>query len=271
MQRTRAQRPQPDATELEIRPLQGERRLTLARHALGDEQADRFLGQPARDELEHERRRRIQPLHVVDRHEHASLSGQPPKDAQTRSRDRPLIRRRPLLLRQQERRLERPPLDRGQRLRAPRRAPVRADRPVPRTRAGPRSRPGGRRARALLAREPVPPRPATPSSCRFPPRPRARAPRESRRRQRRRRRQAPRPCRRPRGEWRPRPCGLCHERAPQLNTAIWLNRSLEQQTEPEREARRSVVDLTPQPADQRGATAARSSSRKLVPGTGLKR
>ena len=115
MQRTRAQWPQPDATDLELGPPQAERRLTLARHALGNEQADRFLVKPPRHELEHERRRRIEPLHVVHRNEHAPLSGQPPKETQAGSRDRPLIRRRPLLLRQQERGLERPPLDRGQR------------------------------------------------------------------------------------------------------------------------------------------------------------
>src|SRR5207302_6533963 len=100
-----------------IGPAQAERRLTLtlACHAFGQQQPNRFLRQSPRHELEHERRWWIQPLHVVHRYEHTSLSGQLPKDAQARSRDRPLVRWRPLLLRQQERRLKCPPLDRGQR------------------------------------------------------------------------------------------------------------------------------------------------------------
>ena len=115
VQRTDAQRTEPDPDELEIGPAQAERRLTFtfACYTLGQQQADRFLRQSPRHELEHERRWWIQPLHVVYRHEHTSLSGQLPKEAQARSRDRPLVRWRPLLLRQQERRLKGPPLDRG--------------------------------------------------------------------------------------------------------------------------------------------------------------
>ncbi len=200
VQRTRAQRPQPDATELEIRPSQGERRRTLARDALGDEQSDRFRRPacarrtPARaPSTDPATARRPPPRARVPLR--PAAEGRP--DTPSRSSADPAAAPPPPTT-------GAPPRARaaGPRApcRAPRRAPVPADRRAPRTRGEPRSPPGGRRARALPAREPVPPRSATPSSCRFPPRPRARAPRESRRRQRRRRRQAPRPCRRPRGE-----------------------------------------------------------------------
>ncbi len=115
VQRSRAQRPQPHSTDFEISPSETEWRHTLARDALGHQEAGRFIDQPARHELEHERRGRIQPLHVVHRQEDAPICGQPLDDAKTRRRDRPLIRWRPLLLREQERRFERTPLDRGDR------------------------------------------------------------------------------------------------------------------------------------------------------------
>jgi len=115
VQRTRAQGAQPDSTDLEIGLPEAQRRLTLARHALSHEQSDRFLGQPARHELEHECCRWIQPLDVVNRHEYTPPFGQPPKGPETRSRDGPLIRRQPLVLRQEKRCLECPPLDGRQR------------------------------------------------------------------------------------------------------------------------------------------------------------
>jgi hypothetical protein len=81
VQRTRGQRAQPDPDEVELGPAQAERRLTLTCAALGEQETHGFLGQSPRYELEHERRRRVQPLHVVHRRKHGSLSGQLAKDA----------------------------------------------------------------------------------------------------------------------------------------------------------------------------------------------
>ena len=112
MQRTRARGGPGGRSPTRARPSRPERRFTRGLHALGHEQSDRLGSEPTRHELEHELRRWIQPLHVVHRHQDGPLLGQAAKDGQTRRRDRALIRRWPLVLREQERRLERAPLHR---------------------------------------------------------------------------------------------------------------------------------------------------------------
>jgi hypothetical protein len=105
VQRTGAEWAEPDSDELEIGTAQAERRLTLACDALGQQQPDRLFGKSPHHELEYKRGGWIEPLHVVHRYEHTTLSRQLPKDAEARGRDRPVVRWRPLLVRQQERRL----------------------------------------------------------------------------------------------------------------------------------------------------------------------
>ena len=69
IQRSRAHRPHRDA----LQPLVGERAVEAQRHrdigwsANRKEEADRLVLEPASDELEHFRRRTVEPLDIVDR------------------------------------------------------------------------------------------------------------------------------------------------------------------------------------------------------------
>ena len=139
----------------------------------GDEQADRRLSEPTGDELERTRRRRVEPLDVVDGQENRSGLGQRAHDAEEAQRDGARLRRGAFGLPPEQRNLERVPLRFGEPRhrfgrdvlqqvaeRGERELRLRIDRPADQDEVGPL-----RRWRRLASRA---------SSCRSLPRPRVR-------------------------------------------------------------------------------------------------
>jgi hypothetical protein len=117
MKLAQAQRAERDAGQpfLRERSLELERRRHVPCAADGGKHADRLVPQAAKGNLEHARRRRVEPLDVVERdHDRASL-GKRPQDGEQREPDRVRIGSLLFWLDQQERDFERTPPDRRQR------------------------------------------------------------------------------------------------------------------------------------------------------------
>jgi hypothetical protein len=74
-----------------------------------------FAGHPAQRERQHARRGRVQPLQIVDRHEHVTLGTERRQDVQEREPDRLRSGRRISRLVQKQGDAQRPPPRRGQR------------------------------------------------------------------------------------------------------------------------------------------------------------
>ena len=114
VQCARAERADGEARQRERSTLELERQGCIDAAADGGEQADRFRLQAPERKLEHARRRRVQPLRVVDREQHGSRLGGEPDDVQEPGRERALVGSLRPGLREQERRLERLSLRRRQ-------------------------------------------------------------------------------------------------------------------------------------------------------------
>ena len=172
-QRAEPQPPQPFARKRAVEP---ERSRLRAVAAARDENRGRRRRKPAKREREHGRRRRIEPLHVVDRDQQRPTAALP-EQLEHRERDRPLVRRRPLDLLQQQRRRQRPTLRQRQPLEPLRQHRASTDRRAPRTRTPSRHPPDGKRRPRSPAPAPPPPPRRTASSSRSLPRRPARVPR----------------------------------------------------------------------------------------------
>ena len=105
--------PQPPKPFIRKRAVEPERSRLRAVTAARNEKRDGRRRKPPKREREHRRRRRIQPLHIVDRNQQRPTATLPEK-LEHRERNRPLIRRSPLDLLEQQSGRKRPTLRRRQ-------------------------------------------------------------------------------------------------------------------------------------------------------------
>ena len=111
VQRTQAQRADADPGDsVRQRALQLERRTPAAVAASRHQHTDGLHAKAPHSEPDQVRRRRIEPLHVVDREHDRAPSRKRPERVEERERDRPSIRRRLRLVGKQQGDLERRPL-----------------------------------------------------------------------------------------------------------------------------------------------------------------
>ena len=171
-QRAQPQPPQPFIRKCAVEP---ERSRLRAVTAARNENRDRRRRKPPKREREHRRRRRIQPLHIINRNQQRPTATLPEKP-EHRERDRPLLRRSPLDLLQQQSGRKRPTLRHRQPLQPLRQHRTQADQPAQRTRTPSRHPPDGKRRPRNPAPAPPPALPRTASSSRCPPRRPARVP-----------------------------------------------------------------------------------------------
>jgi len=102
----RTERDPRDATGIEGR-LESERKRIPGSGPLREQEANRLLAQAPRRERKRVRRRRIEPLHVVDRNDKLACLRKPTKDAEEAQRDGPTKQRTATRFASQERHLER--------------------------------------------------------------------------------------------------------------------------------------------------------------------
>jgi len=93
-------------------PVEAQRSSFLVGNPHGGEQSDRVRVEAAQRKLENVGGRGVEPLSVVDRDEHGTCHGQNAKNREYRERHRPLVRRGPFHLGEQQRALEGPTLGR---------------------------------------------------------------------------------------------------------------------------------------------------------------
>jgi len=116
MQSAKAQRAKTKLRQLPAleRSIQPERHPSCLTTSQREQKTDAFLAQPPNRELEHRRRRRVQPLHIVDRDDERPGNGQAAQRRQEAGGDSTLINAPIARIRKQDRHLERTPLRLGQ-------------------------------------------------------------------------------------------------------------------------------------------------------------